>query len=136
RSRRAVSFFLRDLLVIEHLRPQATGSSVSIKPSQLPGDCTDLTRYATSTALGMGWAGSDKASTGMFKSGDHPGYTEVDENALQMGDVVVQGGHAGIIIGRSTDGILWAYANNGSPHKKDGSGYSDKDTGPRAFQAG
>lgn len=72
----------------------------------------------------------------MFKAGDHPGYTEVEASAAQAGDVVVQGGHAGIFIGRDEHGNNWGWADNGSPHKANGTAYADKPTGARKFNAG
>jgi hypothetical protein len=71
----------------------------------------------------------------MFKSGNHPGFTEVESASAQTGDVVVQGGHAGVFIGRD-HGNVWAWANNGSPHNPQGAGYSDKETGARKFNNG
>ena len=107
----------------------------SALPGQRLGDCTDFCRAATASTLGISWTSAYKASTAMFKAGDHPGFTEVEADAAQAGDIVVQGGHAGIFIGRE-QGNVWGWANNGSPHNAKGTGYSDKDTGPRKFNSG
>lgn len=88
-------------------------------PGQTLGDCTDFCRAATRSTLGKSWSSSHKASTAMFKSADHPGFTEVGADAAQAGDVVVQGGHAGIFIGRA-NGHVWDWANNGSPRNSKG----------------
>ena len=100
------------------------------------GDCTDFCRRSTQDGLGSDWKSSHKASTGMFKGGDHPGYTQVEASDAQAGDVVVQGGHAGLYIGTDKGGNVWGWANNGSPHRADGSGYNDGTTGARKFNEG
>lgn len=63
----------------------------------------------------------------MFKAGVHPGFTEVESKNAQIGDVVVQGGHAEIFIGRDANGTTWALANNGTPSGSV-NGYQDKPT--------
>jgi RHS repeat-associated protein len=108
------------------------------KSGETLGDCTAFTLAATMAGVddaGSLWDGGTKVSTAMFKGGNHPGYTEVEAGSAQAGDVVVQGGHAGIFLGKA-DGHVWGWANNGAPHKKDGTGYKDKDTGARKFDDG
>lgn len=97
------------------------------------GDCTDLVRLATRRALGTHWRSSYKASTAMFRGGDHPGFERV--STPQVGDVVVEGGHAGIYSHTDADGKVMGWANNGSP----GRGrrpYRDRETGLRPFNQG
>jgi uncharacterized protein involved in type VI secretion and phage assembly len=97
------------------------------------GDCTDLVRLATRRALGTHWRSSYKASTAMFRGGDHPGFERV--NTPQVGDVVVEGGHAGIYSHTDADGKVMGWANNGSPGRR-GRPYRDRETGLRPFNQG
>ncbi|HEX8455183.1 MAG TPA: phage baseplate assembly protein V [Longimicrobium sp.] len=97
------------------------------------GDCTDLVRLATRRALGTHWRSSYKASTAMFRSGDHPGFERV--TTPQVGDVVVEGGHAGIYSHTHADGKVLGWANNGSPGRR-GRPYRDRETGFRPFNQG
>ena len=104
-------------------------------PGERLGDCTDFCRHAVRTTFNRAWSSGEKASTSMFKAGNHPGFVEVGEDEAQTGDVVVQGGHAGVFIG-SENGNTWGWANNGAPTKSDGSGYLDRPTGARKFNNG
>lgn len=104
----------------------------SAKSGQQLGDCTDFCRTAARNTLGSSWKSPEKASTAMFKAGNHPGFTEVEASAAQAGDVAVQGGHAGIFIGRE-NGNTWVWANNGTPHNSRGTGYTDNATGAIKF---
>ncbi|HLL81430.1 MAG TPA: phage baseplate assembly protein V [Longimicrobium sp.] len=97
------------------------------------GDCTDLVRLATRRALGTHWRSSYKASTAMFRQGDHPGFERV--TAPQVGDVVVEGGHAGIYSHTDAAGKVWGWANNGSPGRGSRP-YRDRETGLRPFNQG
>jgi hypothetical protein len=69
-----------------------------------------------------------------MKKGDHPGFIEVDRASAQMGDIVVQGGHAGVFMTES-NGDVWAWANNGRPSSSP-RGYTNSSTGPRKFNNG
>ena len=94
------------------------------------GDCVQycMTAYGKSAA--------DKRSTTAIRGGNHPGFAEVDQASAQPGDMVVQGGHAGVLIGiDSRNGDVWAMSNNGRPstHKK---GYRDGETTATTFNAG
>ena len=102
-------------------------------PGQQLGDSTDMCRQSVQNTLGPAWKSAYKASTSMFKSGDHPGFTEVDAADARPGDVIVRGGHAGMYIGTDKDGNAWGWANNGSPTKADGTGYADHRTGAVKF---
>jgi hypothetical protein len=93
------------------------------------GDCTDYCRNAVQEGLGDAWAGGPKANTAAFKLSEAAGFTEVEPDAARVGDVVVQGGHAGVFIGRARNGDVWGLANNGRPGK-------DSSTGPRRFNEG
>jgi len=100
------------------------------------GDCTDYVRNAVTTALGSDWASAnEKSSTGMFRSGNHPGFTQIETSAARLGDVIVVGGHAGIYIGTNSKGEMWGMANNGRPSSSS-RGYSDSTTGPVPFNTG
>jgi uncharacterized protein involved in type VI secretion and phage assembly len=97
------------------------------------GDCTDLVRLYTREVLGTRWRSDRKASTSMFRAGDHPGFERVTRP--QVGDVVVEGGHAGIYSHSDERGHAWGWANNGSPGSPR-KPYRDRDTGMRNFSSG
>jgi hypothetical protein len=99
------------------------------------GDCTDYCRNAVQATLGSIWAGGDKANTAAFNSGLAAGFTEVERGAAQPGDVVVQGGHAGIFTGVNAKGQIRGLANNGSPTSST-SGYRDSKTKVTTFAPG
>ena len=85
--------------------------------------------------LPLVWAGGDKANTAAFKAGLAAGFTEVEASAAQPGDVVIQGGHAGIFTGVNAKGEIRALANNGSPTSSAG-GYRDAKTEVTTFKEG
>jgi RHS repeat-associated protein len=98
------------------------------------GDCTDFVRFYVRASLGADWKSQYKASTRMFHTGDHPGFTEVESSMAQPGDVLVEGGHAGIFIGTDR-GVVMGMANNGRPSNSR-RGYKDGETTPRPFNRG
>jgi hypothetical protein len=103
--------------------------------SEHVGDCTDYCRNAVQATLGSVWAGGAKANTAAFKAGLAAGFTEVEASAAQPGDVVIQGGHAGIFTGVNAKGQIRALANNGSPTSSSG-GYRDSRTAVTTFKEG
>ncbi|MEJ7812825.1 MAG: RHS repeat-associated core domain-containing protein, partial [Gemmatimonadaceae bacterium] len=113
-----------------------TNDPSTAKAGETLGDCTDFCRSAVKSALGKVWVGGPKSSTAMFKAGNHSGFAEVSRTEARAGDIVVQGGHAGIMIGIDEAGNVYGWANNGSPTRADGSGYKDSTTGTRKFNDG
>ncbi|MGH8542633.1 MAG: CHAP domain-containing protein [Gammaproteobacteria bacterium] len=99
------------------------------------GDCTDYCRNAVQATLGEIWAGGEKANTAAFRAGLAAGFTEVESTAAQPGDVVVQGGHAGIFTGVNSKGEIRALADNGSPTSSV-TGYRDSRTRVTTFGPG
>jgi len=94
------------------------------------GDCVQYCMTAYGKSI------KDKRSTSAIRGGDHPGFVEVDQASAQPGDMVVQGGHAGVLMGiDSRNGSVWAMSNNGRPsgHRR---GYRDGDTTATIFNAG
>lgn len=82
-----------------------------------------------------GKSAADKRSTTAIRGGNHPGFVEVDRASAQPGDMVVQGGHAGVLIGiDSRNGSVWAMANNGRPSTSP-RGYRDGQTTATTFNA-
>ncbi len=93
------------------------------------GDCV---QYCM-TAYGMSL--KNKRRTSDIRAGNHPGFVEVDRASAQPGDMVVQGGHAGVFMGiDSTNGDVWAMANNGSPSSSR-VGYRNRATTATKFNA-
>jgi hypothetical protein len=93
------------------------------------GDCVQYCMTAYGKSI------KDKRSTSAIRGGDHPGFVEVDQASAQPGDMVVQGGHAGVLMGiDSRNGSVWAMSNNGRPsgHRR---GYRDGDTTATIFNA-
>jgi len=114
--------------------PTKPGDPSSALPGQRLGDCTDFVRNAVQSGLHEDWAGGPKASTAAFINGQAAGFTEVEADRAQPGDVVVKGGHAGIYTGTSASGQPRAIANNGRPSSSK-NGYRDGDTGVRDVRA-
>jgi hypothetical protein len=95
------------------------------------GDCV---AYCLNAAKEGAFAGGAKRATWQIRGGDHPGFTEVE--FPQAGDMVVQGGHAGVLLAiNPKNGDVWALANNGCPTSCTG-GYKDGKTAPRKFNSG
>jgi hypothetical protein len=53
-----------------------------------------------------------------------PGFSRLIDWRLSVLEHAVEHGH------------VWGWANNGSPHRANGTGYKDKDTGARKFDDG
>jgi len=97
------------------------------------GDCTDLCRYSVVKGVGEKWVGGTKAGTWHFRHRVAEGFTEVEAGAAQTGDIVVKGGHAGVLIGKDPDGNAWAWADGGRPSTSKLGGYRDGKTGAVNF---
>jgi hypothetical protein len=94
------------------------------------GDCVDYCRSAVGKVVGR--TSADRSTTAI-RGGNHPGFVEVSAGEAQPGDMVVQGGHAGLYLGTSKAGHVYGLANNGSPHGS-ARGYRDSPTTVRDFR--
>jgi hypothetical protein len=105
------------------------------------GDCTDFTWKTTMDALGSSWnhGWNQKLNTEMFRTYEAAqlaahGFARITIMEARPGDIVVRGGHAGVLQEINSNGVM-GIANNGLPATSGGQANKDGITGAYNFES-